>query len=185
MSALIDYKVLVAAQNFYGWNSFINVEVPWLVNDAVSAVTRPPDRRGCIVSAFNNDHLIASGEQGFISMFGRIKPGLYQTTTPCFRDEPVIDKWHKRYFMKLELISICPKDPEGDLEYVINKAGEFFVANGIAGVKPVRTEEGYDIVSKDGIELGSYGIRITPDGKTLWVYGTGVALPRFSQVRGI
>ena len=38
---------------------------------------------------------------------------------------------------------------------------------------------GYDIVSPQGIELGSYGIRSHPDIGD-WVYATGCAEPRLS-----
>jgi hypothetical protein len=39
------------------------------------------------------------------------------------------------------------------------------------------TQEGSDLMYK-GLELGSYGMRMTPDISI--AYGTGLALPRFS-----
>ena len=39
-------------------------------------------------------------------------------------------------------------------------------------------------IEVDGVEVGSYGIREYKCGDKIytWVYGTGVALPRFSKV---
>ena len=41
----------------------------------------------------------------------------------------------------------------------------------------ISTDEGYDIVL-NGIEVGSYGIRQHENLR--WIYGTGIAEPRFS-----
>jgi len=45
-----------------------------------------------------------------------------------------------------------------------------------------QTLESFDI-EIDGVEYGSYGLRYHED-IGVWVYGTGVALPRFQQILG-
>jgi phenylalanyl-tRNA synthetase alpha subunit len=122
-------------------------------------------------------YLVASGEQGFIELMIRENlVGKYFTITPCFREEKY-DELHLPYFMKLELI-----DTEVDnkkLPAMINDAKRFF--DNYLETKVIPTKDGYDIVSaKSNIELGSYGIRAYKE--FLWVYGTGVAEPRLSQV---
>ena len=191
---MIDYRLIVEAQVFYAKNDFKNIEIPWLVPRWASDVTRPKDREGMRIKLrdefgeYNYKDLVASGEQGFIAMIAEsgLENGLYQTTTPCFRDEPVFDKWHLPYFLKLELISINPDDPGSDLWYMMELAHHFAVANGHPFSRIVDTDDGYDLVSKEGIELGSYGIRAFKgiDGSGVaWVYGTGLALPRFTDAR--
>jgi hypothetical protein len=45
-------------------------------------------------------------------------------------------------------------------------------------LKIVTTSDGYDI-EYNGVEIGSYGIRKTSFLE--WIYGTGLAEPRFSR----
>ena len=83
--------------------------------------------------------------------------------------------------MKVELY--WPKHYGRDVGDVLRDAATFF---GLEGAIPeiVETDEGWDI-NVGGIEVGSYGSRSIHDH--LWVYGTGLAEPRFSQalrVRG-
>lgn len=185
---MIDYRLIVEAQVFYTKNDFKNMETPWIVPRWASDITRPKDRNGMRVKMkdefgeYDYGDLVASGEQGFLATIPNgLNKGLYQTTAPCFRDEPVFDKWHLPHFMKLELISVFPDKPGDDLLYMMQLASHFAMANGHPFCTMVETSEGYDLMSKEGIELGSYGIRGT-DGAS-WVYGTGLALPRFTDAR--
>ena len=74
-----------------------------MVNDEISNITKPEDRENFYIN--DNQVLVASGEQSFMQLIGdsKMDPGKYVTLTPCFRDESV-DKLHKQYFMKTELI---------------------------------------------------------------------------------
>ena len=47
-------------------------------------------------------------------------------------------------------------------------------------IECVKTDEGYDLMM-GGVEIGSYGERATQSNA--WIYGTGIALPRFSVAK--
>lgn len=173
----ISYYRIAKAQLYYASLGYINIETPWFVSlDAIS-VTLPSERRP-ILSALGA--LVGSAEQGFIQMMldGTLKPGKYQSTGPCFRDEPNYDDMHRPAFMKTELIWYKPERAEESLQVVLNNALSCFRdIFGHYDVATVYTEEGIDL-NINGIEIGSYGIRRMQDHS--WIYGTGIAEPRFS-----
>jgi hypothetical protein len=173
----IDYKKIVDAMHHYTWLGYEELPAPWFASRQAMQVTAPPDRRFC--TSFLGD-LVASGEQSFIQMWmdGNLEPGKWHCATPCFRDEPLIDDLHLNYFFKVELIEVSPKDVKKSLDAMIKDAMKFF--DNYVDVEIEPTSIGIDIVSKGGIELGSYGYREHGDFK--WVYGTGVAEPRLSYV---
>lgn len=175
---MINYDYVANAIFYYKGLGYKYMNAPWFVSRETMEVTAPPDRRYC--SSFLGD-LVASGEQSFIEMHkqGKLPKGLHQCATPCFRDEPVVDHIHKNYFFKVELIDVMPQDPGRSLSRMIDDALFLFrqvlpnaeVVNGdVYGVTDIQAE---------GLELGSYGIR--GHGNFTWVYGTGLAEPRFSQ----
>lgn len=173
---MIDYTNIQYALDWYAKRgTFKQIDVPWLVSREALDVTSPSSAQlletplGC---------LVASGEQSFIQMMmdGSLKPGNYCCVTPCFRDEPVVDELHRTSFLKVELISAWP-DIEGQaLRNMLHAA--FYMHLNVMRARTVRTDDGYDIMCQ-GIELGSYGIR--QHGDLRWVYGTGIAEPRFTQ----
>jgi hypothetical protein len=177
---------LVEAKAYYASLGYTYIEVPWEVEEKVSKITKPPERKEY---QLNSGVLVASGEQSFLQLLKdkNLEPGSYQCITPCFREEPVIDEIHKPYFMKLELINTdFPFKPT--LDKMIQDAYNFFSKR--IECKIIRTESAnhhedhqYDIVTADKeIELGSYGMRWNHEhiGK-MWLYGTGLAEPRFSD----
>jgi aspartyl-tRNA synthetase len=100
--------------------------------------------------------------------------------------------------MKAELyLPLSYEDKEEDKENIfkniINDAKYFFEhydflnrsqilnTEKIRTTKVVKTDFGFDI-ELNGIELGSYGIRRNQENKLLWIHGTGLAEPRFSNV---
>lgn len=189
---MINYRLLDEAFCFYAGSGFDRVETPWLVSKPTSNITKPAAAEDCIVQ-YNDKALVGSGEQGFLYQMikGYLPPGRFQTITPCFRVEEQ-DLWHLKAFMKLELIDTKDTSPS-TLDYFIGSALEFFGSklgkykNELI-VVPINTGGGEKLsgegIQKDivfrGIELGSYGIR---EHKYLkWVYGTGLAEPRFSNV---
>lgn len=175
---LIDYGMIGEAQRYYAEQGYVDVPVPWIVQRPAYYATKPsgaPDFF-CL-----GGYLNASGEQSFIEM---LRAGVLlrrnQCATPCFREEPELDRIHHRYFMKVELIDTDTRI--SSLERMMDRASAF-----LARYLPVRTvrtgehEHSYDIVSGvGGVELGSYGIRVFGDIR--WVYGTGLALPRLTTV---
>jgi aspartyl-tRNA synthetase len=122
-----------------------------------------------------------------------LTPGYYFSISPCFRDNEE-DEFHFTDFMKLELCIVGPSDESAvsrSLERMIQTCLGFFTKEFKGstdcryGVAPtaVRTKDGFDI-EINGIEVGSYGFREVKVSGVIrrWVYGTGLAEPRFTQV---
>jgi len=183
---MIDYSILYESNLFYEQAGFKRIESPWTVTKEISNITKPENAIDYEIIG-KNKVLVASGEQSFLYLYlkGFIPLGKYQTITPCFRDE-IFDYLHTKYFMKNELI-ITDKVDKQNLMFVINEAKKFF-----APYLNIKEEElitldttidsnfpSYDILYKN-VELGSYGIRSCKFLK--WIYGTGVAEPRFSNL---
>jgi hypothetical protein len=184
-----QYKNLLAALDYYERAGYKYVDVPWGVGRDAILLTRPAhitcepvnyEAGGAAI------YPVASAEQSFIQMklddpnFS----GKLVTLTPCFRNEPTLDELHQPYFMKVELIN-WDKTGREDIDKMIADARLLFEEQLYVDVihntdpDPLGTVA-YDIVTaKTGIELGSYGIRSHPKVGT-WLYGTGLAEPRFS-----
>ncbi len=187
----IDWKILAEAKSFYqSYNYNYNyIDVPWKCNKESYQLTCPYDSSlpEFEFNSTKNGYLVASGEQSFIEMMfnNTIKPGMYQTITPCFREEKEYSDQTRPWFMKLELCHILydsqSLDKELLLKLMINMVINFF-ENYISDLALIPTDIGFDLVSS-GIELGSYGYRQA--GKYEYLYGTGVAEPRFSIAREI
>lgn len=174
-------KRLAQASQYYEENGFVPIEVPWTVSPRADEMTKPEDANPismAVGSHIQENRLPGSGEQGFIQMIldGKLPVGMYQTTTPCWRDERRYDELHRPYFFKLELIVV------GSLvaPLVVQCASHFFMrildpncVNVVKGQED--TDDAYDIVYKD-IELGSYGHRLVEN--VPYTYGTGCAEPR-------
>lgn len=181
------------AMDFYSWNHFNNVNVPYIVDVDVSGITKP----GFCYDLHHNKNkvYVASGEQSFIQLMkeNKLKDGQSMCITPCYRDEIDLDETHYLMFLKLELIIYYKKwddlnsfykEMDEKLNYMISVAKKFFEE--VTKIKFLKSdiqviqinEDQYDIII-NGIEVGSYGIRETPYGN--FIYGTGLALPRFEQ----
>lgn len=171
----IDWVNIAVAVRFYRRRRYQHVEVPWVVPPHVTAATIPP---GIVARRTQDGDLVGSGEQGLLALAveGKLAPGLYQTTTPCFRDDP-LDDLHGKHFVKVELMHLHP-DP--DVRRLIDAARTLFST--WIEVRVVDVGDGQqDIVdARTGVELGSYGIREALGVR--WAYGTGLAEPRMSQV---
>jgi len=174
---MIDYKILHDSTTYYEKKGFARIESPWTVTKYVSAITKPDF---CIdwEIKHNDKVLVASGEQSFLYLYlkGFLPKGRYQSITPCFRFDS-FDFIHTKYFMKNELIE-TKSVSEKSLEEIVEIALKFFKKY-LPESESVKTESGFDIEFK-GIELGSYGIRSCE--YLDWIYGTGVAEPRFSNL---
>lgn len=182
---MIDYALLSSAADHYEDYGFARIEVPWFVSKATADITKPQGAQEFTIQ-YNDKSLVASGEQGFLYLMtkGQLAPGRYQTITPCFRVESQ-DIWHAKSFMKLELIDTkCVND--ATLSKFVELAYAFFTRFLSNEKEPVRIVDiivdggkQYDIMFGD-VELGSYGIR--KHEYLHWVYGTGLAEPRFSNL---
>lgn len=176
---MIDYGRLNRSINFYSEKGFKRIESPWTVTKAVSAITKPEGGVDWEIVG-KNKVLVASAEQGFLYLYlkGFLPKGIYQSISPCFREEP-FDLTHTKYFIKNELI-ITYDVSDKSLDFIVKCAKEFYEKELQHEVMIVKTNEGYDL-EVDGIEIGSYGIRSCDFLK--WVYGTGLAEPRFTFIK--
>lgn len=182
---MIDYGNISKSIEFYGDKGFARIEAPWTVSPAISSITKPVDRTDYILR-HNGKSLVASGEQSFLYLYlkNHLPKGRFQTVTPCFRDE-TFDHLHSKYFIKNELIDTLDVS-EDNLHHIILTCLEFFRMSLGESVRVMKTQEGYDIVCKAGekdVELGSYGIRSCEFLD--WIYATGCAEPRLSDVKRI
>lgn len=180
---MINYKILHDAQCYYEERGFKFVETPWTVPHEIASITYEMKKSDNTFYIPHKDKtLVASGEQGFLSLYnkGFLPKGYFQTTTPCFRDE-TFDETHTKYFMKNELIITAVDDVEVQVEAMVSTALGFLSKYGDQnkfGIVPTGRFS-YDI-EYDGVEVGSYGYRECSFLK--WIYGTGVAEPRFSRL---
>lgn len=205
-NVVIEWDLLGKALAFYQSKGFTYVEAPWAVDDATVEITaapeewRAPGRMGL-------GTLVGSAEQSFLHLArrGKLKPGRYVACTPCFRPAEIVDETHWPYFMKIELIDLHPPCAPTEFQVEINDEGAAIkLGQHITGVihmlqcagecfrdlgatpdmlATLQTEQGVDIML-NGHEVGSYGLRAHEyeDGSIVeWTYGTGLALPRFSQ----
>ncbi len=183
----IDYSKISHAIEFYVSEGFEYLEVPWIVSEKANTITAPKG-----VKLFDNflGCNVASGEQSFLELImqNKLVPGKYVCCTPCFRDEKILDNLHFNWFEKVELIDFLgygnfSKDKfENNVHDVLKTAESFFKK--YLDIEIIDTFEGKDILSKKSqIELGSYGLRNYDNFS--WIYGTGVAEPRLSQVLGL
>jgi hypothetical protein len=177
---MINYNVIADSVTFYESVGFARVESPWTVSSQIANITKPFGATNFSILE-KNKVLVASGEQSFLCMYnkGFLPKGMFQTVTPCFRDEQ-FDSLHTKYFIKNELIKtdIVTKDA---LQTVLKLAVDFFskyLPSKYLDIVYLK-DGSYDIMY-EGIELGSYGIRRCDFLN--WIYGTGVAEPRLSMV---
>ncbi len=178
----IDWGLLAYAIEWYKACGFIYIEVPWIVATSINMLTCP-DEENLLKIGNSSFSLVGSSEQSFLKLDfdGELPSGKYVACSPCFRNE-VVDAWHQRTFMKVELF--C-NDDMGALHAIIGYAERFFIdaikneRKTNAKLEKVDTDDGIDI-QLNGIEIGSYGIRRLSKNKS-WIYGTGLALPRFTQ----
>jgi hypothetical protein len=181
MNAPIRWDFVSQAIAYYSGLGYSYVEVPWIVGPEAINVTLPP---GHTAFTTMDGTLVGSAEQSFLHMAlnGSLGEGDYVAATPCFRDDAV-DRLHQRTFFKVELISLSPQPLDASLvPSMARMAHDFFTRMpGGDAATIVRTQAGFDI-ELGGVELGSYGYRAYAGW--YWVYGTGLAEPRFSLATG-
>jgi len=191
-SPLINYSLIQKAVEYYESCGYQYIEVPWVVSPEALNITRPAN-----LPPIDSPRLVASGEQSFLEMIlkGELGKGKFCCATPCYRPgDQGKDPYHFDQFFKVELISNKSDDTESDRGKFIIDAMGFFQRRGVRILITMPEDEEraecteryspMDLVAPLGdeeIELGSYGVRWNKN-TGYWVYGTGLALPRFQQV---
>lgn len=181
---LVDYEVLAKAQKFYNTRGFTPIETPWMVDKPYSLITTSNDKA---YATKPRKHLVGSAEQSLLQLAFKnklIERYRYQSITPCFRRDAE-DASHCNWFMKLELFEFFRGEESAhpienltlEYQYFISSAWSFFCSQSSSNVEVVPTEDGSDL-EINGVEVGSYGKRRYKN--ITWIYGTGIALPRFN-----
>lgn len=158
------------------------IEVPWLVPRNIMQIT-------CEKEYSLNENkfgdFVGSGEQSFLHLQfdDNLAPGRYMTITPCLREEEETE-FNKRQFIKLELYVTDDTSIENLMKVIKDCQTEFVLLMNFREEIVIKEigDGTFDLCCKD-IELGSYGIREHNGHK--WIYATGLAEPRFSQVKRI
>lgn len=184
----IDWTRVAEAVAFYEKRGYRYIEVPWVVPPRFVRATLPsggvPYRIEPIGQAPIEAELVGSAEQSFWWLENRgglrgFPTQRFVGVSPCFRGDersPI----HQKTFMKVELF-IPNGLPGPGIERVLEDSKAFFESQGVTPIR-VNTANGIDWYAA-GIEIGSYGRRVVgyEGGTAEWVYGTGLAEPRFSQ----
>lgn len=185
---MINYGRIQQTMDFWERSGFKRIETPWTVTQAISDITRPALAQDFKLIHDDNKVLVASGEQGFLYLYnkGFLPKGKFQTTTPCFRKEP-FGPFHTKYFIKTEIIDTEHVN-EDNLSVLVAQARQNFtnlLPDGYPEESIVVIDTSYHLgypsfdIELNGLEIGSYGIRSC--SFLDWIYGTGIAEPRFTK----
>ena len=165
------------AMSHYALKGYRYLTVPELVDKDVLLSTTTEEQ---VLWYTKTKGYVGSAEQSFLQLAkeGKLEKGKHQALTDCYRPLDQGLPLHYPRFKKLELIWWGSSLQENYL-YVLCDAYDFFVSlTSEDKIKVVETEEGHDLEC-NGIEIGSYGIRTFLN--TNYIYGTGLALPRFTD----
>lgn len=177
---MIDWGMLSKAIDYYQTRGYRYVEVPWTVSEETHRITCP--REEWIIRS-DIGALVGSSEQSFLELdrAGKLEPGRWLACTPCFRPDEV-DDLHQKGFMKVELyVNLEPSVEK--VTPMLDHAYAFFNAHAPGRTTIVQTGDAAWDIEINGIEVGSYGYREAAG--TRWVYGTGIAEPRFSTASAV
>jgi hypothetical protein len=183
---MIDYVLIGKVIDQYKELGFKFIDVPWAVSKEAIDATIPESRK---YYKFDYNYLVGSAEQSFIQMMldGKLESGSYMAATPCFRDN-FEDEFHQKCFFKVELIKvldIMDKESVGphSLPYIdgmVRMVTSVLCQYTQKEISCRDTKDGVDL-EIDCIEIGSYGKREYKNFS--WIYGTGIAEPRFSSIK--
>ena len=175
----INYWLLGSALNHYQSIGYSYVEAPWRVPVKIANLTCSDASKH--ETSSTGLILAGSAEQGLINMsYHALLPHDTPLVAcgPCFRLNEPDTQYHQDHFMKVELGYWCENTShESVMEKMIRDAQAFMQNYSMSPVEIIETPEGFDLEIM-GVEVGSYGYR--PELK--WVFGTGIALPRFNMV---
>lgn len=176
----IDWNLINSAIRYYRKCGYKYIEVPWIVHESVNKMTLPNNVSSLTIE--NKGSLIGSAEQGILSLVvnNQLEKGKYVACSPCFRNEPKLDRLHQTYFMKVELYNDLDVN-ENTVSSMIQTVENFLLSEfeNIRRYNIIKEKTNYETdILLNGIEIGSYGIRTI--NAHSWVYGTGLALPRLT-----
>lgn len=181
----INWTLLGQAQTYYQEKDFLYCEVPYIIPEEYTLLTKPHSDQSFIL---NNDlfqqqphELVGSAEQGFIYLLAtkQLKANKLITITPCFRTENY-GSLHLPWFMKCELFHLSHSLE--DCHDMINIAYNFYSKYcSSKNLHIVQTSECSWDINLNNIEIASFGLRKLSVGT--FIYGTGLALPRFDQAK--
>lgn len=180
MNHEINWQAISESILYYQDVGYQYTETPWIVPNEISQSTFEGPVATITLDNKNKGDLVGSAEQGFIHLINenKITPGKYVSAGPCFRLSENIDRIHQEYFFKVELVHILNnEEPKPMLEIMTQQAINALTGLSMYPPTIIETDIGLDI-EINGIEVGSYGIRTFKNFS--WVYGTGIAEPRFS-----
>lgn len=186
--AVLDAQVLSrlqAALDYWQSLGLSYAALPWMVPQTIMDHPKPAWIVGPDPSTMEGP-LVASGEQSFLwlSEQGFLAPSEkgYIGWSPCFRRESY-DVFHHHYFIKAEVFIPVTDDHEDEvLEWVIDHTRKFLIHLSDDLTLPIERRQLPDQIDLelDNVELGSYGIRLCPNGQK-YVFGTALAEPRWSR----
>ena len=173
----------VIAEAIQSYGRFAEMlDVPYLVDADILAFTLPPGKEDAPLGHPNGKFYVASAEQSFLQMekdgYEFIAGHPYMALTPCYRTEEVLDESHFNIFLKLELIEFYPSF--GEVREYAEEMRYFFWTYYKVQTRIVETEIGLDVEDMNGLELGSFGTRLSPQGHP-YIYATAIAEPRASM----
>ncbi len=199
----IDYGLIGEAIDYYRGLGYAYIEVPWEIETRFVRITCPDISK--ILFTDNNTALIGSAEQSLLGMYyeDKIPPNQpFVVCSPCFRVNEPDDEYHFPQFMKVELGQFVQHNSLDPVPLLPNQAWEVFSHHALSFfakhtdkeiTREIITTPSGKSTSMDlmigGVEIGSYGRRWLNEGNRdrrsidVWNYGTGLALPRFSQAR--
>lgn len=165
----IDYPLLGKAVQYYRDNGYEYQEIAWWGDLHTMMATCPDETK---IARIDEHCLVGSAEQG---MIGNLSADTFVVACgPCFRLNEPDTEYHHDHFMKVEL-GYQTESYDSAMRAMDRMLHD---ARLLMGGEQEVTPVGIDLVL-NGLEIGSYGIRVM-DG-FYHVYGTGMALPRFSQ----
>lgn len=177
----IDLALIHRATQHYMKMGCWLASVPYLVDPDIMDWTCPEGAIDKRLTHVDGKQYVASAEQSFLQMEKEGRIGIDQppmlALTPCYRDEAVLDDTHLNIFLKLEIFVYNPKVLDMHVT-LASSMKEFFKKEDLE-TSIISTFDGFDVLSPDGLELGSFGYRVSPKGVP-YVYGTGLAEPRAS-----
>ena len=183
----IDWSLLANAVMFYTRIGYVQIETPWALPVEYMEGTKPHDKQTFVMDSGRFDlqphELVGSAEQGFSYLLANdlLPEGKYFSVTPCFRDDNY-DATHQPWFLKLELFirNTDPSRHQAGLMRMTAVCKQYFESLTDQECSIVPLGDTFDIML-NGVEVGSYGIKKSQFGE--YIYGTGLALPRFTSAR--
>lgn len=200
MVTVVNHHLLAKALDYYEGLGYTRVELPWMVPLEFCRMTCDLQEGDC--ARMSDRCLVGSAEQAFLfcDSLKLLDPGRYVGLTPCFRQGDDTSPYHQETFYKVELYR-TDSTTHDSFRAMIADAHAFFSDSLVwdferseLEVVESEQEDGWfrsiqlyqwdtTDIRLNGIEIGSYGKR--QSGKHIWLFGTGLAEPRFTMASAL